>query len=229
MKFWTWAEIQTKVENDLGLQDEDMVSPAEMMAYGNEAVDEAEAEIHSINEDYFLSTATLSLVSGTDTLSMPSDIYANKIRNLVYRNGSIVSVINRLKDSTKFGIYTQNLLVTANNGLYSYFLVNSTAGAPEILLTPPVRESGPYVAIWYLRTANRFVDDTSICDIPQFVSFVIQFIKVRCYEKESHPNLQKAIVDLEQQRSQMNATLTNMVPDDDTMITADMSHYNDQV
>jgi hypothetical protein len=227
LRYWTWAEIKAKVEADLGLEDEDMVSADEMLAYGNESIDEAEAEIHTINEDYFLTQGTVSLVSGTDSYDMPTDIYANKVRQIVYRNGSVVTVINRLKDSTKFGTYSQNLLVTANSGQYSWFPVNSTAGSPKILFTPPVLETGNYVTVWYLRNANRFIDDTSICDIPEFVSFVIQFIKVRCYEKEGHPNLGLAVTALDQQRTQMNATLTNMVPDDDTVITADLSYYID--
>jgi hypothetical protein len=71
MRYWTFAEIKAKVESDLGMEDEDFVSADEMLAYGNEAIDEAEAEIHTINEDYFLTMGPISLVSGTDSYDLP--------------------------------------------------------------------------------------------------------------------------------------------------------------
>jgi hypothetical protein len=228
-RYWTWTELKTKVEKDLDLEDETFITSAEMLEYANEAIDECEAEIHSLNEDYFLSSTTITLVSGTDEYALPSDIYANKIRSIQYRNGSLVQEVPRLRDWKKLANYTANLTTSASTGAYRYFIVNRTAGAPRIVFTPPVVESGAYITAWYLRNANRLTADASTCDIPEFANFILQHIKVRCYEKEGHPNLMKAMADLERERERMNATLQTMVQDQENEIEPDLSHYEDAV
>jgi hypothetical protein len=228
-RFWTYSEIKAKILRDLDCEDESFVQPSELLDYVNEAIDEAEAEIHSIYEDYFLTSATITLVSGTDAYSLPSDIYAQKIRAVLYKNGSTVTKIKRLPASKKFDIYTDNLTTTESAGNYDYFLKNTTAGTPQIVFTPPPAESGAYITVWYLRNANRLTLDASVCDIPEFVSFVIQYVKVRVYEKEGHPNLSLAVAGLAHQRQMMTDTLTAMVPDGDNLIEADLSHYHEAV
>ena len=52
-------------------------------------------------------------------------------------------------------------------------------------------------------------------------------MKVRVYEKEGHPNLPKAVQDLEQQRQQMVSTLASMVPDGSNEIEMDTSAYEE--
>lgn len=226
-RFWLYSEIKTKIVNDLDLEDEDFISDTEMMAYVNEAIDEAEAEIHSLCEDYFLTRGAITLVSGTDEYSLPSDIYAMKIRGVYYKNGSTVREIKRLRNWKKLGLYVEGLTASASAGDYDYLIVNETAGAPKIVFTPTVQESGAYIRIYYIRNATRMTTTSSVCDIPEFVSFVIQYAKVRCYEKEGHPNLSLALAALEQQRQQMTDTLSGMVVDDDNEIEADVSFYSE--
>lgn len=227
MRIWTYSEIKTKIEEDLDLEDETFITDNELLAYANEAVDEAEAEIHTVYEDYFLTKASLALVQGTEEYALPEDIYGNKIRRIMYRNGGDVYTVARIRDWRKFEEYTLELAYQSSTR-YRYFIINSTVGAPKIVLSPPAKEtSAANVTIWYLRNANRFTDDDSECDIPEFVSFVIQYMKVRCYEKEGNPLVQKALADLEQQRAQMNATLTAMVVDDDNEMEPDLSIYNE--
>lgn len=225
--YWTYAQIKTKVTQDLAIEDEDFIQSGEFLGYVNEGIREAEAEIHSLYEDYFLTKATLTLVQGQEEYAFPSNVYANKIRRIMYRNGSDVYTLERLRDWKKFENYTIEL-INQTSTRYEYLLLNSTAGAPTIVLSPPSKLDGPYVTIWYLREANRLAVDTDICDIPEFVNFVMQYVKVRCYEKEvGHPNLPKAMQDLEQQREQMCGTLAQMVPDADNKIEGDYSTYEE--
>lgn len=225
--YWTWQMISDKIENDLDLQSEIFVSPTELLAYANEAIREAEAEIHGIYEDYFLSKSALTLVVGQEEYSLPSDLYAHKIRRMVYRNGSKVYTVDRIRDWKKFEEYSLEL-INQSSVTYNYFIINSVAGSPKILLSPPGKEAGAFITVWYLREANRLVNLTDVCDIPEFVNFVIQYIKVRCYEKEvGHPALPKAMTDLEQQRQQMTSTLASMVPDAGNEVEADLSLYNE--
>jgi len=229
-KFWTWAEIKAKVESDLDLQDEDFIrndsNYDELLGYANEAIDEAESEIHTIYEDYFLKKQTITLAVDQEEYDLPTDIYAHKIRRIVYDNAGRVYKLSRIRDWKKFEEYS----IQKNYGTgetYSYFITNATPGEPKILLVPKSKEAGAFVTVWYLRQANRLEEDDDVCDIPEFVHFVMQFMKVRVYEKEGHSNLQKAMSDLEQQRKQLNDTLSAMVPDGDNEIEADFSHYEE--
>jgi len=113
--------------------------------------------------------------------------------------------------------------------IYEYFILNDVAGAPKIILTPKAREDGPHATLWYIRQANRLENPEDICDIPEFVNFLFQYVKVRIYEKEAHPNAQQARIDLQQQRNLMNGTLTTAIPDADNKLELDMSSYEEQV
>lgn len=229
MKYWTWAEIRTKIEQECDLEDEDFVRRAELLTYCNEAIDEAEAEIHTLYEDYFLKKKDISVQSGDEFLSIPAqmpDIYADKIRRIIYTTGNTsVYTVTRLKDWKKFEQKAvADTQVTTD--LYQYFLVNSTPGNPEIMLVPKAREAGT-ITVWYLRNANRLALDTDVCDIPEFINFIFSHMKVKVFGKEGHPGYQEALERLESERNRMNAVLSSRVPDMDNEIELDTSAYED--
>lgn len=228
MQYKTYLEIRTKVEEDLDLQDELFIQDSELLGYCNEAIDEAEAEIHTIYEDYFLTYDYISLVNGQEEYDLPSNIYANKIRGIVYSDGATIYNVPKLKHSDMFQLIELSNQYSTTD-FYKYMIVNRAEGLnPKMLLVPNSREDGTNrLKIWYLRNANRMVDDTSICDIPEFSQFVVKYMKVECYKKEGHPNIAIATQDLEMQRRQMIATLSNMIPDGDTEIQKDLSIYDD--
>jgi len=225
MRQWTYLELKTKVRNDLGLSQEDFVSDPEMLGYCNEAINEAEKEIHTLYEDYFLRSTTYSIVTGTATYSLPSDIFANKIRGMVYNYNNSIYTIERIKEEDMF----ENIAIDddVDAGTYRYIILNTDAATePQFRLVPDGKANETdAITLWYLRNANRVTADTSVCDIPEFAEFVLQYMKHRCYEKEMHPNLSSAIMQLELNRKQMINTLTNMVPDDDNEIERDMTFY----
>lgn len=225
-KYWTLAQIRQKVKADLDIEGETFIRADEFDNYVNEAIDEAEAEIHAQYDDYFLTRATISLVSNQEEYDLPSDIYAHKIRRITYSNGSSTYTVTRLKDWKKFEKYEVASNYETSN-LYQYFIINESAGSPKILLSPPSREDGDYLTVWYLRQANRLEDATDVCDIPEFVNFIFQYVKVRVYEKEGHPNMPAAVQILEQQRSLMLGVLATMVPDADNIIEEDFSFYEE--
>jgi len=227
MKFWTFGEIRQKVERDLDLESETFITPEELLGYANEAIDEVERQILTLCEDYFLTRSTLSLVAGTEEYSLPANIYANKIRQIVYRNGQDVWKLRRIRDWEKFAVYESEKINTATNSHYGFFLLNSVAGSPKLLLAPTPAESGPYLQVWYIRNANELCLDTDICDIPEAVHYVMAYMKVRCHEKDMNPNLGKAVADLALQREDTLKTLAEMVPDNENTIEMDTRLYDD--
>lgn len=230
MRYWTWSEIRTKIEQECDLEDEDFVRRDELLAYANEAIDEAEAEIHSLYEDYFLKYTDLPVVAQDEFFSLTTllpDIYADKIRRLIFTQagGTTTYTVTRLKDWKKFEqkAASDSQLTT---DLYQYFLLNQTAGNPQIMLVPKAHESGT-LRVWYLRNANRLTVDTDICDIPEFVNFIFSHMKVKVYGKEGHPGYQEALERLETERARMTAVLAARTPDAENEIEMDMSSYED--
>lgn len=227
-RFPTYNELVQKLERDLDLEGEVFVTAEELLGYFNEAVDRAEAIVHPIYEDYFLDHDTITLVNGTDEYSLPSRIYAHKIRRIIYRNGSRAYPVHRLKDWKKFEQYTMGLVDGGGDGCeYCFFITNQSAGAPRILFAPPVKEAGTYITVWFLRQANRFVTGTDILDIPEAMNYIIRDVKTQCYEKEGHPNLAKSMSDLAKEQTLLEGVLTAMVPDAENEIEMDLSFYDE--
>lgn len=228
MRYVTYKEIRQKVERDLDLQDELFISPEEMIGYANEAIAEAEAEIIGTVPDYLLTSSSLPLIAGQSEYALPEDIYANKIRGVIYNSGSTVFPIKRVRSWNQFErIALQNQ--SQSEGEYQYILKNPSAvQGVKLVLIPAARETaGNVVTLWYLRSVARVESDDSVIDLPECAAFVTQFIKVRAYEKEGHPNLQMAISVLEHQRVLMQETLADMVPDQDTAIEMDLDAYEE--
>lgn len=218
----TLEAIMAKVRKEAGMEEEQWVSDEELVQYINDGIDEAEAEIHTIYEDYFLASETLPLVAGTQSYDLPEDIYANKIRKIVYSSGQKSYVIARI----------QNIVDAYDNtvgNFYRYYITNTADDGRQINFVPVPNESNPTaVKIWYLRQAAVLEDADDECDIPEFSIFVVNYAKVKCIEKDlGNPMLEKCVMNLEASRQKMIETLKLMVPDDDNFMLGDLSFYSD--
>ena len=230
MRYWTWGEIRAKIERELDLEDEDFVRAEELLEYANEAIDEAESEIHTLYEDYFLKSADIPVVALDETFSIPTylpDIYGDKIRRIIFQTSGAATTytVNRLKDWKKFEFKAVADTGTTTD-LYQYMLVNQTAGLPQIMLVPVSRESGT-LKVWYLRNANRLSVDADVCDIPEFVNFIFAHMKVKVMGKEGNPGYPAALERLEAERARMTSTLSARTPDADNEIELDTSAYEE--
>lgn len=330
MRLWTYGEVRKKLERDFDLEDESFISSDELAGYCNEAIDSAEAEILKLNEDYFLRSTKLDLTLGQDTLTLPSDIYAQKIRSLIYNNGGdLIYEIRRVRDPYKFSSIAE-IQVWGTADWYGYIVQNQTVSTQNtLLLVPPSKiTASEILTLWYIRNAQRIpmlgeyfvtqdvassgfdiatdiitsashgyttgdkvkisvtgsstvpagltagtiyyvialtadtfalattlgnaragtkIDfttagsgtitftvstteawrDTVILDIPEFTSYILQFMKVRCYEKEPDPRYESAVAALKAHQDQMVNTLTEQVPDNDNKIPMDLAIYED--
>lgn len=382
MKVWKYLEMANKVLGDLDLLDETFITPVELAGYFNEAIDEAESEIITLPKcDYFKTARSIPWIAGKSMLALPDNIYATKIRSIIYSNGSIIYPINQYKPRYEF----QDAAFTDFYGSpddYRYQLVNPEAGGFRIKIRPNIRETavipptyaypdalnpnygGTFpnffapVKMWYLRSAQRmpiptlnniqgelrfteslvgtlagssttsvnvganqiqtlcgllhndgftpfvaggipyilgdilyftpepggtlpaplvagtpyyvipvagtpgliqlattlinaqsnvplvlttvgagFTDvqcvttqtilNNLLVDIPQFATFVMQWVKMRCVSKDGDPRFGAEKDLMDQQRKQMVDTLAEMIPDLDTEIEPDFSHYQE--
>jgi hypothetical protein len=228
MEYKTYSDIATKIKNDLDLIDESFITPAELMGYCNEAIDNAEAEILTLSEDYFLTKATINLVAGQDSYDLPSDIYANKIRGLIYSSNGLIYKLHRIRELDRFEEVAWIKQYASSDPRYQFLITNPAAGYPKLVLYPtPAASATAPITVWYIRNAKRITTGTDLVEIPEFGRYIEQFMKVRCYEKEGHPNLDYAVAQLEKYYQQMVSTLREMVPDYDNEIEQQLNPYQE--
>lgn len=230
MRIWTYTELKTKVENDLDMASESFVATQEWIDLFNEAVDEAEAEIHALHEDYFFTHDTITLVNGTSGYALPSDIYGQKVRGLAYLNGSTLYEILPYRRHQKFLKILHDGQPENTSADYRYYMKNASAAAGvTINLVPTPQESGAYVQVAYIRNANRFTGTGSTpLDIPEFANFVLEYVKAKIRQKENGgvmPQDSAALV--QQQRDMMTSTLSRMADDDHDTVEPDFTHYEE--
>jgi hypothetical protein len=225
----TYAVAKAKVQADLDLEDEEFIQDSELMGYFNDAIREAEAEIHTLYEDYFLTNSSLALVNGTSLYALPTGIYATKIRAVIYKNESLIYEIRRMRTARKF--LDRALLIYANpTDEYKYITINSSiAAGTKIELTPASKEtSSTNVTIWYLREVVEVTANSSVIDIPEFINFIYAVVKGKCKQKENAGEMPPdARAEIEQQRSMMTSTLSAKIPDDDNEVVKDVSFYQE--
>lgn len=222
MQLLTLAQMRSEVEKDLDLEDEDFIDSSELNSHINDGIDDAEALIHTLYEDYFLTTTFIPLVTGTRDYALPTDIFANKIRSINYNDGTNKYEIKRWRKPLS------RLVFVDTNDDYQYLPINTTASGYQLRLLPTSRVTNSTVAeIWYLRGAKKLTLDADVCDIPEFARYVVQFAKVKAMRKEGHPDLMDAENELSRLRELMVTTLTNMTDDENTEIPMDLGFYED--
>lgn len=238
MKYWTLLELKTKMARDLAIEDELFIEPDELTEYFNDAIDDAEAEIHGMHEDYFRAKAPITLVSGEDEYDLPSNIYAFKIRSIWYRNGTTVYQIKELpmeKKAARYELEKAAGSTGTQDSEYVYDIDNSTPGSPQLVFIPTPAEAGQFVTVYYLRNANRLEDDADICDIPEFVSFLFAHVRRAVLFKEGHPALPIAMAMLDGneatgipgERSKLRGTLAKKTAEPSNEVEADFSFYRE--
>lgn len=171
----------------------------------------------------------LSATFGGEPADLGEPVYTTAARiHPITNNDQDFYELERLRDWRKFQQYRLARELDSSTLDYRYFVINRTQGRPAIKITPVPRESRVGAAeIWYIRNANRLLLDDDICDIPEFVQFIYDHIRVKVYEDEQHPALALAITDKTATKRRMTETLTAMVPDTANTIELDTSHYEE--
>lgn len=220
----TLTQIQNKLKYDCNIFDGTFIDiDTELLGYLNEAIDDCEALIHKLYEDYFYVISTFSLVSGTNTVSLPSDIFANKIRFLGYNDGS-----NKKYEIKRFQRPLDTLYYTDSNLPYKWLPTNTTASGQKIMLFPTPNESNSFGVIHYIRNAKKLVSASDECDIPEFINFIYAHTKWNIARKEKYGlDLNEAKSHLEGEKELLETTLSDMVVDEGNTVRADFSFYND--
>ncbi len=163
LKIWTYGEMNTKLQTEQDLLDETFITPNEMIGYYNEALNEAESKIMVLNQDYFKTKYFVPTVLGTVRYVLPDNIYANKIRTMVYQNGALTYEIPQYRRRDKFlNVAYSDQYTTSDE--YQYQLVNDIPGqaileihpaSRETAILPPSTSAFTPVTMHYIRNCAR--------------------------------------------------------------------------
>jgi hypothetical protein len=340
-KIYTYGELEAEIRLDTDLQeddpDEQFVTKNEMIGYCNSGILKAQSEIMTLQQDYFLTKTPVPLISGQDEFDLPSNIFANKLRGVVYKNGPIIYPVRKFKTYNKFESIAFGEIYSSSDD-YRRYLKNDAPGQVKMVLVPPAREtailpplSGTFTPMyyWYIRNANRVpiqgeytnaenilstsvdtsantlavsplvpyvtgdqiklylsgsntlpsplledtiyyaiaVSDTSIklatsasnasagtaidltttgsdyftmrvaatdtiidatiIDIPEFYTFIKEWVKANCIYKDGDPRLPVTLQNIEQEKKLMIDTLVESEPDNDDTLSGDFTPYNE--
>lgn len=236
-QFITYAKFRDKVLVDVDLEQEQFITDKELIGYTNTAIDDAEAIIHGLYEDYFLKSDTFGLTAGIADYALPADIYGDKIRRVLF-DDSGVSGQGRFRRYrvTQLKQFDRTLDID-DEDRFRYILINDGPADVKMRWFPtPVGTTAPGAVIrYYIRAANRIDEDAdqatidaTILDIPEFQSYLYAHVKWQIAGKERlGQDVQVSFQRLQFQHRLMEDTLTSRTPDEDNMVAKDLSSYYD--
>jgi hypothetical protein len=140
----TYGELKTFVENRLDLLDEDFVTASEFLESTEIALKYVEAEIHKlgVEDEYFEAHAPITMVTGRSDYALPSNIYANKIKRLIYSYGGDIFPVSRMRRKTRYEAGEVERYYNSSTKSFQYRVVNlDPRVGTKIRLFPPAKES----------------------------------------------------------------------------------------
>jgi hypothetical protein len=227
----TLLDIRDQVVDDLDLQDDDSITTEDLNRWINDGIRAAEAQIHTLYEDYFLSRIEYALTPNVRELDYPSDIYAKKIRKMLFKEANSPNTASHEVKREK------NLISAEARDIYedqtstptlTWIGTNTSVDGPKIRLYPAQVRAGVLV-VFYIRNAAQLASDTDVCDIDEFEKYIVQFTKTQAYMKHGDPRSEDSKMLEEQLKKDMIDTLSNRTPDNNDEITMDLKHYEDMV
>lgn len=177
MEYITYAALKSRVQKRLDLEQEVFIQDAEFLEYTHDAIDMVEAIIHKFRAEdvYFETCAPLALVEGKQDYSLPSDIYANKIRRIIFNRLDDIFEIKRM---TRKDRYIDAALREKyySDRWYRYMIINADPRTKPVMRLSP--KSIDTVATYTITGATAdglptiTTTDTTGVAIGQFVSGV---------------------------------------------------------
>lgn len=223
----TLKEIRDKVIDDLDLYEETFVDEPEIDQFINEGIKKAESNIHTLYEDYFLSTYTISITPSEYLYDYPSDIYANKVRMIIFQDGNDAYEVKRAINVKENLLYEKVAQPTSGCTL-KWYPINTASDGRKIRIFPNTSDTGT-LEIWYIRNAAQLVNDGDVCDIDEFSTLVELHAKTQILLKDGDPRAADMALLEQKEGERMVNSLSDMVQDDDNEIFQDLSHYEESI
>jgi hypothetical protein len=246
----TVATILYEVKDSLELMNKEaygersldpMVSETYLIQKVNDSLEEIQGYINKQYEDYFLTYNTYQMnedQSQQTEYDLPSNIFMNKIRRVMYHYGS-----NPLNTNTT--TYPMGRLQNINDAHkfsggeeYRYMLIDRPVTGDVVdyktkLVTFPYgANNNDYFTIWYIRELATVSATGDTVELPNVaMRYLVEDVKSKCLEKDIG-NPMAGIIEGNKQRilGLMQTSIANKVPDDQSgYLQKDTSHYDDSI
>jgi len=216
----TWETVQEEIKKECDIEDEQFIKDSELMAAANGMIRAIEGDIIELNEDYLMKTHDFTLVDGQATYDLPSDLFAQKIKWILFSDGDCKSAIER-------GEPWQCVMADCNGKMF-YEILNTAwnTGRDIKFWGLPDYKSSQTVTAWYIREITRISSINSYVNLPEFENLIILAVKKRIFEKEKNPLLALVIEEIKEEKLRMRKIIVNQAPDG-LNIEPDLSFYND--
>lgn len=175
MTFITYAQLKERVEQRLDLEEEVFIQATEFLAYTKDGIALCESIIHKFRADdvYFEACAPLALVTGKQDYALPSNIYGNKIRKIVYtKNNNIFEIRRMTKKDRYFDMAMRDQFY--QDTIYKYMILNQDPHVgPVLRFSPNTQEDTTVVSRSITLTsgsATATIASTTDIAIGMFVS-----------------------------------------------------------
>lgn len=233
----TLKQLRDDIKDRYGKQDQTVVDDNLIRKLINDAIKVIESNINQYqgDNDYFLSEYTFNTVANQRRYALPNNIYANKIRAITDANNNL---INKIRQPFKF--FKNN---TLDNPYYNervYFLNDDgpplNADDPDqsniytttkinIIPTPMEVEQ---ISVHYRRECNVMINDHSVCDVPEFDEFIINYVLMEISNIDQSEKLTYYQNQTDSWKELMVSSLNPQVDDGDNEIIPDTSVLDDQ-
>jgi hypothetical protein len=118
---------------------------------------------------------------------------------------------------------------------YRYIVINNQqeAGGNQIQLYPMPVTTGPNIMLFYIRGIRRMTNSTTdpnnVCEIPECINFLFQYVKWKVSKKTKILEMiATEAADTKTEYENMQATLREMIPDENNKVQLDLSAYYNQ-
>lgn len=231
MAYKTKLQVETKIKRDLDLEEESFIQPLELTEYINDAITVIEAYINTLGlkDQYLRKRTTISLVSGTADYAVPTDLFEDKIKEVVYSNGATIYQVKPLVHSSA-AEEIEHLNRFSTTDLYKYRIKNESSAAKYLQIIPTSRETtANALVVEYYRDLERVSSDSDLVEVPDVaLQFLYQDVRCRVYEKMNDANYQVSLVERERLRDLMISTLEGQLADQrHNLIELDKSIYEE--
>jgi hypothetical protein len=213
---WTRANIIAKVQDDLDLHEETVVTPDDIGQYIESAVDDAEEIIIDTYSDHFLTYEDLSVTEGDTTIDFPDDIYEGRIRGLYYSESGFTSGSPSGDGYKVKKMPFERVMNSATGDAYTYRILNSTSTGQKFHIFPAIEETSSIQwRLWYIRKAKRLDDDDDVLDNGIRVQYVLAHVKKAIAAKLGDPLVEIFKTELDKQEQTMKRSIGRLTDDDE--------------
>lgn len=232
MSYRTFGDLRSQVEAEVDTEGEEFVTDPEIMRYFNSAVVICEAAIVKLGlrEKYLQAEAYISTIQNQTDYALPADIVANKVRKVIYRNGTIIYQMKPMFAERGYEIEDVSTVNPPNE--YYHFSMYKSGEDTIFRITPRALQNVTNaIRLIYMKALNRYTADSINCNVPDICyEFIMSYVRYRIYAKESagNANTQDEKSNMQMFNTLMQETLQNQIADPDAdLVEADQSHYWD--